>query len=301
MSRIEIRRILCPTDFSMFSRRASEYALALAASYAAELVVLHVCDRSTTSEIAYPSSTAIRDADPAEAALRQLSAVVAPARALGLEGKVELREGRPATEIVTMAEELPADLVVMGTHGCAGFRRCALGSVAETVLRRVHCPVLTVPGPAPEQPGAEPLRTIVCATDFSPAAAAATRYAASLAKEAGERLILMHVMNPEKGPELIERSTEPAGRLGFETAARLMLHAAVPARKGFSVDEVVIWGQPAPEILKLAGARDAGMIVIGVHGRKLLDLMALGSVTHQVIREASCPVLTVRLPNRVAN
>jgi nucleotide-binding universal stress UspA family protein len=66
------------------------------------------------------------------------------------------------------------------------------------------------------------------------------------------------------------------------------------AREWCQVEEIVATGQAAPEILRLAADREAGVIVMGVHGRGLLDLMAFGSVTHQVVREAACPVLTVR-------
>ena len=294
MSNIEIRRILCPIDFSTLSKQASQYALALAAGYEAELVALHVCadETSITRDPVYLSASERPNAGSPKAALDQLSEIVRPLRALGLDPKVELREGGPGAEIVTVAEDLPADLVVMGTHGCAGFRPCELGSVAETVLRRVHCPVLTVPGQAHDRPGPEAFKTIVCATDFSPAAVAAVRYAACLAKAVGVRLILAHVIDPGKKSALEEPSKGFV--VGYENSARLMLRDALPAHEGFSVEEVVGWGLPAPEILELATAQDAGVIVIGMHGRSFRDLMAFGSVAHELVLESTCPVLTVR-------
>jgi nucleotide-binding universal stress UspA family protein len=69
------------------------------------------------------------------------------------------------------------------------------------------------------------------------------------------------------------------------------------AREWCRVREVVSHGKPAPEILRLAAEHEAGLIVMGVHGRSLLDLMAFGSVTHQVVKDAPCPVLTVRTPS----
>jgi nucleotide-binding universal stress UspA family protein len=107
-------------------------------------------------------------------------------------------------------------------------------------------------------------------------------------------LILIHVIDPTKQPELQGRRAGIASRVGFESSARVMLSASLPTRERLSVEEVVAWGLPAPEILDLAGAQGAGVIVVGMHGRALPDLMALGSVAHQLVRESTCPVLAVR-------
>ena len=126
-----------------------------------------------------------------------------------------------------------------------------------------------------------PFRRILCATDFSPASEAAVGFAASLADEADACLLLVHVL--AQNPDL-------------EGPARARLKRAFPpeAREWCLPDEIVTSGKAAPEILRLAIEREAGLIVMGVHGRSLIDLMAFGSVTHQVVREAVCPVLTVR-------
>jgi len=299
-TKADIQRILYPTDFSDASRRALEYALAVAAWYEAALTALHVVPETMApgNELAYLGNPMLRDPVAQEAALCELSAVVAPARKLGLHTETALREGKPPAEIVTVAGELPADLVVMGTHGRAGIPRWVLGSVAETVLRRVQCPVLTVPAHAPEHPGALFFKTILCATDFSPASAAAVGYAVSLAVEAEARLTLAHVLDPEKLRGAEHHHDRDGRRLDFERAARSMLRSQLQKHPpdGFSSETAVAWGAPASEILKLASARNAGLIVMGVHGRSLLDLMAFGSVTHDVVREAACPVLTVRPP-----
>lgn len=208
---------------------------------------------------------------------------MAPARRVGLRADGELREGKPAVEIARAAQELHADLIVMGTHGRSGFQPLALASVAEKVLRRARCPILTVPARAGGWPDPLLFKRILCATDFSPASEAAVGYAVSLAEESNATLLLVHVR------ERLERA-----------AARAQLCRALPreARKRGVSEEIVTCGQVAPEILRLAAERKIGLIVMGVHGRNLLDLMAFGSVTHQVVREAICPVLTVRPPRR---
>lgn len=303
MTKIDIRRIVCPTDFSAFSGRAFERAVAMAAWYQAALTVLHVLPDTVvpSSELAYMGNPMLLDPTLREAIQGDLSLLVAPARRAGLHAAGELREGKPATEIVRVARELPADLIVMGTHGRSGFQRWVLGSVAETVLRRAPCPVLTVRAHAAEQPGPMFFKRILCATDFSPASEAAVGYAASLADEADGCLLLVHVLD-----RLGAGSRPGAGADGdsrrpdFECAARAQLRRALPpeAREWCLTEEIVTCGKVAPEILRLAAEREAGLIVMGVHGRSLLDLMAFGSVTHQVVGEAVCPVLTVRPPSR---
>jgi nucleotide-binding universal stress UspA family protein len=287
MTKIEIRQILCPTDFSEPSARAFEHALALAAWYQASVTVLHVLPEPmmvAAPALPYAFTPALVDGSLRDAVQGDLSSLVGPANRAGLHAVAELRDGSPATETVRVAQELRADLIVMGTHGRAGFPRWVLGSVAETVLRRAPCPVLTVPPRAAEDADPMFFKRILCATDFSPASEAAVRYATALAAEADASLFLVHVLD----------------RPDFESAARAQLRRVVPieTREWCRAQEIVGCGEVAPEILRLADENQVGLIVMGVHGRSLLDLRAFGSVTHQVVREAACPVLTARPPSR---
>jgi len=246
----------------------------------------------------YTLSPALLDGALRDAVRGDLTSLVGPARRAGLQARGKLRDGDPATETVGMARELRADLIVMGTSGRSGFSRWVLGSVAESVLRRAPCPVLTVPPRTGDDPDPMFFKRILCATDFSPASEAAVRYATALAAEAGASLFLAHVLDrpgQASRPEpVIDSERRPLP--DFECAARAQLRRAVTpeAREWCQVEEIVTRGRAAPEILRLAGDRAAGLIVMGVHGRGLLDLMAFGSVIHEVVREAACPVLTVR-------
>ena len=98
----------------------------------------------------------------------------------------EIGEGNTAAEVVARASAMPSDLIVMGTHGRAGFERVVLGSVTEKVLRRAPCPVLTVPRNVADAVPAPPVlfTRIVCAVDFSDCSIHALNYAMSLAQEA---------------------------------------------------------------------------------------------------------------------
>jgi nucleotide-binding universal stress UspA family protein len=302
MAKIDIRRVLCPTDFSAFAAQTFAHAVAIATWYEAALTVLHVLPDAMTlsSELAYMGNPMLLEPGLNEAVESELASLVAPARRAGLHADGEVRQGKPAGEIVRAAQDLRADLIVMGTHGRSGFQRWVLGSVAEKVLRQAPCPVLTIPADAAERPGPLFFKRILCATDFSPASEGAVACAASLAAEAEACLLLVHVLDRSGPRARSESGPDGDGRDGadFECAARAQLRRAFPpeARDWCAPEEIVTCGKVAPEILRLAAEREADLIVVGVHGRSLLDLMAFGSVTHGIVREATCPVLTVRSP-----
>jgi nucleotide-binding universal stress UspA family protein len=297
---IEIRRILCPTDFSTFAERALRQAIPLARWYESDLTVLHVVPPAVPVDgmLAYTLPT-LGDPDVRTRLERELAQFAAPARAAGIATDTLLREGALTPKILELARDLPADLLVMGTHGQGGLERLMLGSVTESVLRRAPCPVLAIPHDEAASAGLAPFKRIVYATDFSPAADDALDYALSLAEEAQGTLVLVHVM---EGPTLRATTSGLPLNLSRLTAdlaedARRSLRKAVPtsARDWCTTEEVIAFGRPATEIMRVAREREAQLIVMGVHGRNTLDLLLFGSTTHRVIRKAPCPVLTCQL------
>jgi nucleotide-binding universal stress UspA family protein len=301
------RRILCPTDFSEFSERALERAIALADRHSTRITLLHVVPPLIPPAAAMPfPSTPSLDVRAQIVALETLGRFAEPARAAGIETELEVREGGVAGHVVKLAETLPADLVVMGTHGLSGFERLMLGSVAEKVLRRAPCPVLTVPralrgGLAP---GIASLSTIVCPLDFADPSARALHVAHSLARESGARLLLLHVVEgwPEDDADDHSHWAVPEYRRLLERTSREGLASALAPeeREGLAVEEVIAAGKPYVEILRLAAERFADLVVMGVHGRGVTDLALFGSTAQHVVREAACPVLTMRSGRGVA-
>jgi hypothetical protein len=95
---------------------------------------------------------------------RQVAKCFHPARSVDVDVLVET--GPPANQILERARSLPADLIVMGTHGEGGFRHLVLGSVAEKVLRQATCPLLTVP-PHARATSKLPFKRLLCPVDFS--------------------------------------------------------------------------------------------------------------------------------------
>lgn len=295
---IEIRRILCPTDFSEFSKRALHQAIPIAKWYGASLTALHVLPAAVPVDGLFPYAPApITNEGVSARVIKELEAFVAPARAAGIMSETYVRDGAVPATILELARSLPADLLVMGTHGQGGLERLVLGSVTEAVLRKAPCPVLTTPREERAFSGPVPFKRILYATDFSPAADHALGYALSLAEEAQGNLMLVHVMD---GPTLAATTSGLPLGLSRVTAdlargAEEKLRQAVPApaRLWCEAEEHVAFGRPADEIVRLAREREAQLIVMGVHGRNVLDRMLFGSTTHHVIRNAPCPVLTI--------
>ncbi len=137
-----IERILLATDFSSHSKQALSLACSFAKRYGAQIDVLHVLDESP-DYIKYMSAEVVAFEKQARAmAGDQLDAVGAEVKAANLLAKTHLRKGRAVEMVVSEAERLGSDLIVMGTHGHSGFARVALGSVAERTLRLAACSVL---------------------------------------------------------------------------------------------------------------------------------------------------------------
>lgn len=148
---IKIRRILCPVDFSETSDLAVQYAASLAEQNRAELTLLHVV---TPPLVALPGEAGALDMpqadidEIAEACRERLARNVGDLAANGQTVQYKVVSGVPFVEIIRQARDLDCDLIVMGSHGRTGLGHLLIGSVAERVVRKAPCPVLTVKDPA---------------------------------------------------------------------------------------------------------------------------------------------------------
>jgi nucleotide-binding universal stress UspA family protein len=142
---MEIRKVLVPVDFSDHSQRALEEAIELSKSFGAQLHLLH-CYQIHPASIA-PYGIVVPESfehDVRMAALQRLSEWREKVSAQGVRVQEHIVALAPPDEIVSMAEHLGVDLIVMGTRGLTGLKRALLGSTAERVIRAAKCPVLTV-------------------------------------------------------------------------------------------------------------------------------------------------------------
>jgi nucleotide-binding universal stress UspA family protein len=294
---VSFQRILCPIDFSDFSAPVLAHATAFARWFGGEVVALHVFSRwAPPADLgSYPGwMTLVPEAR--EAIDTELRELVAPFSASGVRVSLATAEGDAATEIRRYADGMPADLIVMGTHGRSGFDKLALGSTAEKVLRKASCPVLTVPPAAGL--AREPARYthVIAAVDFSDESARGFEAAVALAREAGARVTAVHVVddiiavNPRAGASAPLVDVEGLTRIATESLQEWRLR-----HPDVEIETVVLHGKPHDQILQAAVSRGAGVIVMGVRGRGAVDLTLFGSTTNQVVRRAPCPVLTVRM------
>ena len=297
-----IHRILCPTDFSETSAHAIVHATAIARWYGASLTVLHVYDAVLTSIPGMP----IRSNEIPEAELsrirEKMSASCVAATAAGVQVEVVVATGDAAAAILGRAGQLSADLIVIGTHGLSGFEHFMLGSVAEKVLRKARCTVLTVP---PHAASSQlPFKRILCAVDFSEWSLRALVLARSLAKESGARLTLMTVIEwpweETSAPVFTDLPEAQAAALAefrryAEDTALRRLKSICEEERGATPEIRLSHGKPAARIVQTAEDIGADLIVLGVHGRNILDIGIFGSTVNQVIRRARCGVVTTRV------
>jgi nucleotide-binding universal stress UspA family protein len=150
---LAFKTILHPTDFSEPSAFAFKLACALARDHGARLVVLHVLEVPAAVGAAEGPFVPVPAVDW-EALQEKLRRLQPPDPAVPVEHR--LVEGYAASRILRLAEEVKADLIVMGTHGRRGLGRLLMGSVAEQVVRKAPCPVVTVKSPPRrEEPSGE--------------------------------------------------------------------------------------------------------------------------------------------------
>lgn len=146
-----VRTILHPTDFSRQSECAFRLACALARDHGATLIVLHVIRPPVA--ICAEGAVLTEPATWREEVGARVAAIKPPTPEISIGHR--LVEGDPVAEIVRVAQQIGAELVVMGTHGWTGLSRVLMGSVAEGVVRLAPCPVLTVKAPLPSLRRAE--------------------------------------------------------------------------------------------------------------------------------------------------
>ena len=292
----QFNRILMATDFSGASRNALRYAAAIAGFHGGKLYIVHV-----VSSIGY---TMVPGAEVQATALaaRDLKELMNnfddAGESLAAEVALIVRQGDVAAALDEVIREEKIDLIVLGTHGRTGFSKLTLGSVAETVFRRVNCPVLTVgpnsPADWPERELGAP-KIILLATNFGNASLAALPYAASIANRSRSKLVVLHVNGPGTDSPSTSLFGDEAivGELRYTAAQQLQ--ELLPKDLGIELELRANVGLPVDSILSEAAGTSAGVIVLGLHRRSILVPAGhLSSTAYGVVLQARCPVLTVR-------
>ncbi|MGO8984700.1 MAG: universal stress protein [Terriglobales bacterium] len=299
---LNIELIVCPVDFSEFSARAYHYAISVAEHYKAGLMALHIVEIARYPYADYAASTG--DYEGFCEAMRKggkdlLLEFVEEHTDSEIQPELVVKQGTAADCILSFAESRQADLIVMGTHGRRGYDRLVLGSVANRVMRKAPCPVLTICkpplDPTPTEMGASRERShihhlnrILFCTDFSANSERALNYALSATAEYDAELTLLHVLEEVPGPAKTQEAI---------TWATEQLDQLIPplARTALKIKTAVRIGKPYQQIIQLAEEERIDMVAMAVRGRGALDLAVFGSTTYRTVQLGPCPVLAVHV------
>ena len=298
---IAARSILCPIDFSEGSRGALRYAAAVAAGLGARLTLLAVNDPLLieAAELAAGPAHLVEDTIREARKFARDTFAANPAAAGDLH--LEVAAGKPAPEILRVAQTTGIDLIVMSSHGATGFRKLFFGSTTERVLRETTVPVLVTPG---NDPG--PLRVddviktigrVLTPVDLTAATPQQLAIAGSIAAAWSLPVLVLHVVEPVRAMAAAQ-SRLPKIDAERRHRAERELEAAISAMPAtLHAETLVAYGEPAEEIAKVAADRGAGLIVLGLHSSPITG-PRMGSVTYRVLCLAHRLVLA--LPPRPA-
>jgi nucleotide-binding universal stress UspA family protein len=285
--KLNLKAIVCATDFSTHSQNAGLYAALLAEYFSAKLLIAHAFTLSQAAmEAEAERGIVSQQRTDLERLLSQRASALSeePISAIPV-----LLDGDPKKTIPELADKNAPSLIVLGTHGGSRIGREIIGSVAEGVLRSTSWPCLTV-GPN-VQPGSSetvPFRRILYVTDFTPAAAGAAGYAVSFAESFLAEIDVLNVVqsgaidHPDRLNDLREH---------FYRA----LENVVPqhAQQFCHPRTFVEVGNAHHQILQHIQERSVDLLVLGIRKSSHLSIETRTSGAFGLIAQAPCPVLTV--------
>ena len=296
----KIERILVPLDFSAASMQALDYAVELAKQFRAAIHLVHVHPPDEAASLPGAAHLLLQSAEAIERLNEELAGIHRKRVEPFCPENCHIRSGRPYLEIIGLAREIGADLIVLSTRGHSGLKHLLLGSTAERVVRSAPCPVLVARKRKKKSKGATKsfaIRTILAPTDFSQCSLAGTEYAAFLARTFGANLRLFHATYPYTNYVFVDRAGVRLSGLAEavqETARQEMeVLKQMEFLRGMTVQTEVLPGPEVDEICAAAGEPDVDLIVTSTHGRTGLKHALIGSVAEHVVRYAECPVMVV--------
>jgi nucleotide-binding universal stress UspA family protein len=280
---VRFRSILVATDYSPASQTAVRLAARMAKESHARLCVLNaIMPELYGVEMRGPvPELALMDLQNAREKLHRYVEHIPDLRTAKHKEIVFL--GSASEAIQSAGESNGIDLLVLGSHGREGLAKLTLGSVAEWAIRHLTYPVL-VAGPMCDKT-LRPLRSIVLATDLSPAPSPA-HYASSMAQDYNARLTVLNVLH---------HASTPDEQNQIESSTREKLNQLVPTdcREQCTLNFEVKTGDVAPAILNSAQTNKANLIVLGAKHRTPLADHVPRTKLSAIIRGSHCPVLVV--------
>lgn len=272
-----IKRIALPTDYSATASVAMEYAIDMAKRYKAELALIHVLEEGAYAGIFSPS-------DKTEYVLREQAQLKLQEEAHRIEKEhriqvsQQVRSGRIYDQIIEAAREKEADIIVMGTHGVAGWAEFFVGSNAFRVVTQASCPVLSIQGHAKNRD----FKNIILPMDRTPETRQKVRYAAALAKKYGATIHL--------GTMLLEDSEE----IRYEFAKKVKQVTDYLDREGIAHEENTLVGDNlATMTMNYAESKRGDLVIIMTEQEYNLTGFLMGPFAQQVVNHCRVPVLSI--------
>jgi len=299
-----IRNILVPIDFSDMSIGVIKTAKQLAQRFGASIVLAHVRHLNYAADLMAPVPPMVPFAftpyeqDAARSVLKELEEVASECGVSSATCAV-LGGAPPFDEICRLAQTVPADLIVMPTHGRTGLKHVFLGSTAERIVQHSSCPVLVTRGSALQANNGSRFRikTILVPVDFSNCSREGLRYAIAFANEFGAKIVLLHAtylgyVYSSEGTAIydipgLQKAARKTAERKMRELVRSVNFGAVKYQTAFTD------GSPVLDICAFAKDHDVDLIITSTHGFTGFTHILIGSIAEQVVRHAPCSVLVV--------
>ena len=283
-------RILVPTDLSEASDRVIGCLHGLGPLGVKDAILVHALGLRHLEVLKYKLA---RQAEPV---LQDQKALL---EKQGFKAKVIVAPGIPSLEITRVAAEEKVSLIAMGTHGATLAGGILMGSVAVHVLHAATVPVLVIrvkittdgAGVRCDAACADFTRAILYATDFSDTAERAFSYLGKIVESGARQVTMLHVQDKARIAGHLERQLAEFNRIDEERMQRLRRRLLDQGAEDVRIE--IPYGSPISEIVRRAKDGDYALIVMGSQGRGFVSEVFLGSVSHNVVRQAPIPVLLI--------
>ena len=296
-----VKHILLATDFSPCSAPAFRYAVEWAKVFNAQLTLFHGISLQPGVDIDAGIAQRYLD-EQRKVAEEHLQQLLDEANQHVPHAVLEMRTGLASAQICDVAREHQADLIMTGTHGWTGFNRVVFGSIAERVIQRAPCPVLSIPDRSPEEKAdlhtlsVQP-RQIILPVDFSGCSMDAYEYGVQVAKWFDASLTLVYAIEPlsysldfSLTHPLEDKTNRKKIQQQLEKLITVLIGQGLSAR-------YELLDKPSMEaILHASASQEADLLVMGTHARKGLSRLILGSTTAKVLQHSPYPILTIKSP-----
>jgi nucleotide-binding universal stress UspA family protein len=286
---LKLSKLILPVDFSAKNAVVASHARVLSKQFGGEVILMHVMRpfQLAVEGVDVPSAVVVDWYNDQKPLLEKQLADFESLYLKGCRVRRMLIEGEPASEILRVAEQEDADVILLPTHGYGAFRRFILGSVK--VLHDSSIPVLTGAHIEVPEGDKETVEQINVAVDMGAQTGKLIGIAAGLAQDLSAKLTVVHA-TPDEG-EGVARYLDPGWRMDIAKQIHTEIEALLE-QAGVKAAIELIAGDPARVVRHVATQTRADLVVVGRHVEKGL-LGRIRTHSYSIVREAPCPVLSV--------